>query len=82
MRIFENAGLLQKGQIMTDKTIRKVHVSFTETYQYDLDIEVHDGETIEDAIHETDLLIDRDKDWLEEHRDTIKLECEYEYDNE
>ena len=67
---------------MTDKTIRKVHVSFTETYQYDLDIEVHDGETIEDAIHETDLLIDRDKDWLEEHRDTIKLECEYEYDNE
>ena len=67
---------------MTDKVMRTVRVSFTETYQYDLDIEVHDGETIEDAIHEAELLIDRDKDWLEEHRDIIKLECEYEYDEE
>lgn len=65
-----------------DKIMRKVRVSFTETYQYDLDIEVYEGETIEDAIHEADLLIDRDKTWLEEHRDCIKLECEYEYDNE
>ena len=67
---------------MIEKAMKKVRVSFTETYQYDLEIEVYEGETIEDAIHETDLLIDRDKDWLEEHRDTIKLECEYEYDNE
>lgn len=67
---------------MTDKTIRKVRVSFTETYQYDLDIEVHEGETVWDAIHETDTLINRDKDWLEEHRDIIKLECEYDYEGE
>lgn len=67
---------------MTDKTIRKVRVSFTETYQYDLDIEVHEGETVWDAVHDAELLIDRDKEWLKEHRDIIKLECEYEYDNE
>jgi hypothetical protein len=65
-----------------DKIMKKVRVSFTETYQYDLDIEVHEGETVWDAIHETDTLINRDKDWLEEHRDIIKLECEYDYEGE
>jgi hypothetical protein len=65
-----------------DKIRKKVRVSFTETYQYDLDIEVHEGETVWDAIHETDTLINRDKDWLEEHRDIIKLECEYDYEGE
>lgn len=65
-----------------DKIMKKVRVSITEIYQYDLDIEIYEGETVEDAIHEADLLIDRDKDWLEEHRDIIKLECEYEYNKE
>lgn len=65
-----------------DKIMKKVRVSFTETYQYDLDIEVHEGETVWDAIHETDTLLNRDKDWLEEHRDIIKLECEYDYEGE
>lgn len=65
-----------------DKIMKKVRVSFTETYQYDLDIEVYEGETVWDAIHETDTLINRDKDWLEEHRDIIKLECEYDYEGE
>ena len=65
-----------------DKIMKKVRVSFTETYQYDLDIEVHEGETVWDAIHETDTLINRDKEWLDEHRDIIKLECEYDYEGE
>ena len=67
---------------MTEKAMKKVHVSFTETYQYDLEIEVYEGETVWDAVHEADLLIDRDKEWIKEHRDIIKLECEYEYNDE
>lgn len=65
-----------------DKVRKTVRVSFTETYQYDLEIEVYEGETIWDAVHEADLLIDRDKEWLEEHRDIIKVECEYEYNDD
>lgn len=65
-----------------ESEVTRVRVSFTETYKYDLDIEVYPGETIEDAMHEADLLIDRDKEWIEKHRDTIRLECRYEHNTE
>lgn len=65
--------------------MRTVTVSITEIYRFDLTIEVDDtqgipaDEAIADAISEVPLLIDRDKEWLEANRDTIKVEYEYEH---
>lgn len=48
--------------------MKKQRIMVTETYSYEIEIEVFDGETIEDAFHETPLLIHRDKEWFEEPR--------------
>ena len=61
---------------------QRVKVQFTETYTYELEIEVYENETILDAIHETDLLINRDANWIESHRDAICVETNFEIKEE
>ena len=59
--------------------MEKIEVIITESYRYKIELEVYDNETIEDALHEVDLLIDRDKDWLAQKRETMSIKSEFEW---
>lgn len=59
--------------------MEKVEVIITESYRYKIELEVYDNETIEDALHEVDLLIDRDKEWLNQKREAMSIQSEFEW---
>lgn len=75
-------AIRNKYEAADEPSSRLVKCEFTETYTYTLMVRVYDGETAEDAVHEVDLLIDRDKQWLDRKRDEIRVENYYNIEEE